>query len=89
MLADLATSEQTGDAKAAILEMATVDIAAASGGTWQAAHLIAADGSHVFAGRLGEVVAVTGDGRVYRGGSDSWSVTGNGIALDYSKLVKV
>lgn len=89
VLAELAGSEDSASAKAAILDAATRQIAAASAGTWQAAHFIATDGSHLFTGRLGEIVVIARDGSVYRGRGDAWRVSRAGIELDYGKLVKL
>jgi hypothetical protein len=69
--------------------MVSAEIEAASRGTWQSAHLIAADGSHLFAGRLGEIVAIARDGSIYKGRQDAWRVSGRGIELDYARLVKL
>ena len=89
VLAALAVSSDTADTKAAMLEAAASEITKGSGGTWQAAHMIAADGTHVFAGRLGEVIAITGDGAIFKGRKDGWRVSSYGIELDYTKLVKI
>jgi hypothetical protein len=89
VLAALAASSDAADIKVAMLEAAASEIAKASGGTWQAAHMIAADGTHVFAGRLGEVIAITGDGGIFKGRQDGWRVSSKGIELDYAKLAKI
>lgn len=89
VLAELAASEDSANVKAAILDAATRQIAAASAGTWQSAHFITTDGSHLFAGRLGEIVVIAKDGSVYKGRGDAWRVSRGGIELDYGRLVKL
>jgi hypothetical protein len=87
VLARLAVETRTGLEKADAFEQATLEIQAASGGTWEASRMTATDGAIVFAGRQSEIVVFAGDGTIFRGKAGSWSLTRAGIALNYAKLV--
>ena len=75
--------------KADALERYTKVIEAESGGMWHADRAVAADGAFVFFGRQSEVVVITRDGVVLRGGIGSWHFSGREITLDYNQLRQV
>lgn len=89
VLARLAIETRSSREKANAFEQATLEIRAASSGTWEASRMTATDGAIVFAGRQSEIVVFAGDGTIFRGKAGSWRLTRTGIALDYAKLVKL
>lgn len=89
ILAELAARQDAGRVKADIFQQFASRLEAATGGAWQAVRIPTTDGGDAFLGRLGELVAFSPDGKVFRGGVGSYRPARGGIELSYSKLVEL
>lgn len=80
--------------KAVAFEGMAAQINELSGGTWNAARSLGADGSRIFAGEFGEALVVSPSGGLFRGSllpsANSFSGgLGRGVQPDYSALRKL
>jgi hypothetical protein len=78
---------QDQQSRADLFEALATQIESASRGAWTAARGRTIDGAEVFLGRQGEVVVISGDGRLFRGSiGNGVSVDAHGLRADYARL---